>query len=91
MALKVKYDRVQDVLYVKEEGLQILDSEECADDCNLILNKDRAGKIVGIQLLYASDLLNNPTLIEDYPLSLAFKDAIQQALGLSNSNSNSND
>lgn len=82
MGLKARYNRVGDELIVKQEGCQIINSKESEDDCNLILNYDREGKTVGIQLMNASDLEFNPEYVDDYPLPDDYKNVIRQALQL---------
>jgi len=83
MGLKSTYDRANDVLYVKQEGCQIINSKESPDDSMLILNYDRTGKTVGIQLLFAGELVDAPHYVDDYPLTDEFKAAIRHALNLS--------
>ena len=82
MVLKTSYDRANDVIYIKKEGCHIANSKECADDSMLILNYDLSGKIVGIQLMYASELKEAPHYVDDYPLTHDFKVAILQTLDL---------
>lgn len=82
MVLKASYDQAHDVLYLKEEGCQIMTSKECDTDCNLILNHNRLGRVVGVQILCASELKDAPHWVEGYPLTRKFKDAICDTLNL---------
>lgn len=52
----VSYDEQADVLYVKIHEAKIVDSEPLDGDDFVIVNRDAAGRMVGLQLLYASEI-----------------------------------
>ena len=60
--MKVKYDREQDILYVSFSDEAIFESDE--EKKGLILDYSASGKIVGIELLRASQQLENPAKVE---------------------------
>ena len=82
MRLKTSYDLVSDSISIKEEGCQILSSRESDDDCNLLLQYDRKGRVVGIQLLEASNVKDYPHWVDEYPIRAVYKDAIREMLNL---------
>lgn len=51
--VKLSFDDEVDVLYARLEGSEIVDSRESDSDFELVLNFDKSGKIVGIQLIGA--------------------------------------
>lgn len=52
----VKHDDSADVLYVRRDVARIVNSKEAPDDGYLILNYDSLGSVVGVQLLFASEM-----------------------------------
>ncbi len=55
-SVSLDLDSNADVLYLRLEGARIEHSREAPSDDSLILNMDREGQIVGVQVLYASNL-----------------------------------
>lgn len=51
----VDFDERTGVLYVREQGARFAHSAEFDSDDFLILNHDREGRVVGIQVISASD------------------------------------
>jgi uncharacterized protein YuzE len=60
--MKVKYDKVQDILYISFSEEEIFESDE--DKKGIILDYSSSGNIVGIEMLHASQQLENPTKVE---------------------------
>ena len=60
--MKVKYDKEQDILYVSFSDEAVFESDE--DKKGIILDYSASGKIVGIELLNASQQMENPTEVE---------------------------
>ena len=60
--MKVKYDKEVDVLYISFNENKIAESDE--DKPGIILDYDKAGMIVGIEVLDASKKMANPTKVE---------------------------
>ena len=50
------YDPTADVLYVKRARARIATSREVAGDPSVVLNLNRTGEIVGLQLIEAHDV-----------------------------------
>jgi uncharacterized protein YuzE len=62
LMMKVKYDREQDILYVSFSNEPIYESDE--EKNGLILDYSAKGRIVGIEVLNASEQLENPIKVE---------------------------
>lgn len=60
--MKVKYDKEVDVLYIVFSENKIVESDE--DKPGVILDYDKAGSVVGIEILDASKKMKNPTTVE---------------------------
>ena len=60
--MKVKYDKEVDVLYISFSKNKIKESDE--DKPGIILDYDKEGSIVGIEILDASKKMKNPTRVE---------------------------
>ena len=60
--MKVKYDKEVDVLYIVFSENKIKESDE--DKPGIILDYDKSGTIVGIEILDASKKMKNPTKVE---------------------------
>ena len=60
--MKVKYDKEQDILYVSFSDEAVFESDE--DKKGIILDYSASGKIVGIELLNASQQMESPTKVE---------------------------
>jgi uncharacterized protein YuzE len=60
--MKVKYDKEVDVLYLVFSEKQIKESDE--EKPGIILDFDKDGGIVGIEILNASKKMKNPASIE---------------------------
>ena len=60
--MKVKYDKEVDILYVSFSDEAIFESDE--DKKGVILDYSAGGRIVGIEILNASDQLGNPAKVE---------------------------
>ena len=60
--MKVKYDKEVDVLYISFGKNKIKESDE--DKPGVILDYDKEGSIVGIEILDASKKMKNPTRVE---------------------------
>lgn len=60
--MKVKYDKEVDVLYIVFSENKIKESDE--DKPGIILDYDKDGGIVGIEILNASKKMKNPTKVE---------------------------
>jgi uncharacterized protein YuzE len=52
----VTYDRQADVLYVVRRGTEIVDTMPAEHDGWLLVNRDDADDVVGVQLLAASEM-----------------------------------
>ena len=60
--MKVKYDKEVDVLYILFSENKIKESDE--DKPGIIIDYDKKGAIVGIEVLNASKKMKNPTKVE---------------------------
>ena len=60
--MKVKYDKEVDVLYISFSKKKIKESDE--DKPGIILDYDKQGSIVGIEILNASKKMKNPAKVE---------------------------
>jgi len=60
--MKVKYDKEQDILYVSFSDEVVFESDE--EKKGLILDYSASGKIVGLELLNASQQMENPSKVE---------------------------
>ena len=60
--MKVKYDKEVDVLYISFSKNKIKESDE--DKHGIILDNDKQGSIVGIEILDASKKMKNPARVE---------------------------
>lgn len=60
--MKVKYDKEVDVLYIAFSENKIKESDE--EKAGIILDYDKQGSIVGIEILNASKRMKNPTKVE---------------------------
>lgn len=56
--MKIKYDKEADVLYLKLSEAQVAESDE--DKPGIIIDYDKKGNVVGIELLEASKRTENP-------------------------------
>ncbi|UVT17710.1 MAG: DUF2283 domain-containing protein [Nitrospira sp.] len=61
--MKVKYDQEVDVLTIRFNDTDIEESDESKP--GVILDYDKVGKIVGIEILNASRQIENPKSLED--------------------------
>ncbi len=60
--MKVKYDQEVDVLTIQFSNAPVEESDE--DKPGIILDYDKDGNIVGIEILNASKRMENPRLLE---------------------------
>lgn len=60
--MKVKYDKEVDVLYIVFSDNKIKESDEGKP--GIIIDYDKQGSIVGIEVLDASRRMKNPTKVE---------------------------
>jgi len=60
--MKVKYDKSVDVLYLSFNDEKIFESDE--EKKGIILDYAKSGKIVGIELLNASQQMKSPVKVE---------------------------
>ncbi len=60
--MKVKYDKDVDILYIVLSDNKIAESDE--EKPGVILDYDKTGSIVGIEILDASKKMKNPTKVE---------------------------
>ena len=60
--MKVKYDEEVDILYVSFSDEVVFESDE--DKKGVILDYSAEGRIVGIELLNASERMGNPAKVE---------------------------
>jgi uncharacterized protein YuzE len=60
--MKIRYDKEVDVLYFVFSKNKIKESDE--DKPGIILDYDKDGSIVGIEILDASKKMKNPTKVE---------------------------
>ena len=60
--MKVKYDKDVDVLHIVFSENKI--SESAEENPGIILDYDKSGSIVGIEILNASKKMKNPTKVE---------------------------
>ncbi len=54
--LVITFDTESDVLYLRRTGYELRSSNPLPSDAFIIVNRDLAGEVVGLQVLYASDL-----------------------------------
>lgn len=60
--MKVKYDKDVDILYILLSENKIAESDE--EKPGIILDYDKSGSIVGIEILDASKSMKNPAKVE---------------------------
>jgi len=60
--MKVRYDKSVDILYFSLSDEKVYESDE--EKKNVILDYAKNGKVVGIELLNASQQMNNPVKVE---------------------------
>jgi uncharacterized protein YuzE len=60
--MKIKYDKEVDVLYIQFSEEKIVDSDE--DKPGIILDFDKDGNVVGIEMLQASKQMPQPMKVE---------------------------
>ena len=60
--MKVKYDKEVDVMYVSFSDETVFESDE--EKKGIILDYSSNGRIVGIEILNASELVGNPAKVE---------------------------
>jgi len=60
--MKVKYDKSVDILYLSFNDEKIFESDE--EKKGIILDYAKSGKIVGIELLNASQQMKSPVKVE---------------------------
>ena len=56
MAYKFHYDKEDDILYIRNALKKVEESVEFSED--IVLDLDNGGRIIGVELFYASELLN---------------------------------
>lgn len=56
MSYAVTHDEHADVLYVLEEGCMVRRSVTGTEDGYLVINQDTGGRVVGLQILFVSDM-----------------------------------
>ena len=60
--MKIKYNKDVDILYLSFSDEKIFESDE--EKKGIILDYAKDGKIVGIEILYASQQMNNSVKVE---------------------------
>lgn len=60
--MKIKYDKETDILYIRLKDVAIDESEE--DKKGVILDYSADGQLVGIEVLNASQAMDQPSKIE---------------------------
>ena len=60
--MKIKYDKETDILYIRLKDVAIEESEE--DKMGAILDYSADGQLVGIEVLNASQAMDQPSKIE---------------------------
>lgn len=60
--MKVKYDKEVDALYINLSAEKIVESDE--QKPGIVFDYDANGNIVGIEILNASQKINNPKVME---------------------------
>jgi uncharacterized protein YuzE len=60
--MKVKYDKVQDILYISFSDEAVFESDE--EKKGIILDYSAQGHVVGIEVLNASKHAGNPSKVE---------------------------
>lgn len=60
--MKIKYDKVVDIIYIKLNDQPIIESEE--DKPGVILDYAKDGSVVGIEILDASLKMPQPNVLE---------------------------
>ena len=59
--MNIKYDKEADAMYLKFSDAEVAESDE--DTPGIIIDYDKDGKIVGIELLDASQQTDNPSSV----------------------------
>ena len=79
MAFKFHYDKEYDILYIRNADKKVEESVEFSE--YIVLDLDNEGKVIGVELFYASELfnafnkkINKQFLIELKDASLEYKD-----------------
>jgi len=60
--MKIKYDKEADVLYIQINNHKVIESDQ--NDKGVILDYDRDGQIVGIEIIKASTKIKNPEKVK---------------------------
>ncbi|MCH8476036.1 MAG: DUF2283 domain-containing protein [Opitutales bacterium] len=60
--MKIKYDKQIDVMYLSFSEQEVIESDE--EKPGIILDYDKSGNIVGIEILDASKKMVNPSSLE---------------------------
>ena len=60
--MKIKYDKITDVLYIQFNNNKIIESGE--DHKGVIVDYDDQNNVVGIEILNASSKLPQPNIVE---------------------------
>lgn len=70
MAFRFHYDSENDVLYIQNADKKVEESMEFSED--IILDLDNEGKVIGVELFYASELFNsfNKELNKEFLMNL---------------------
>lgn len=70
MEYKFHYDKEHDVLYIRNALKRVEESIEFSED--IVLDLDSDGKVIGVELFYASEFFNllNKSIDKDFLISL---------------------
>ena len=64
------YDDEDDVLYIRNSGREVEESVEFSED--IVLDLDKEGRVIGVEIFYASEFLNlfNREIDKDFLMNL---------------------
>ena len=70
MIYKFHYDKEHDILYICNANKKVEESIEFSED--IVLDLDKDGKVIGVELFYATELLNlfNKDIDKEFLISL---------------------
>ena len=71
MAFKFHYDKEHDILYICNANKKVEESVEFSED--IVLDLDKEGKVIGVELFYASELFNlfNKEIDKEFLINLS--------------------
>jgi len=64
--MKIKYDPDADAMYIRLREDEIDHTKEVEEDGDVILDFNKEGKIVGVEILFVKE--NNPNILKEFQI-----------------------